>query len=596
MLICAPNCCRFISKSSKRLSKFFGRNDVKASKFAVCAVGILLLGLVRPAMSAAAGAGVPAGAQQQVTHNFDRTAPLPSGQSVRIEHRFGDITVRTHASRDVHVYAAIHVSASSQQDAENYANQIKIQVESSSTGILVRTDYPEHNDSWWGGRNVSMSVEYTIDMPADAPLTIRNKFGKVSVAGLKAATDIDAEQGGVSVHDGHGTQLVRASFGSVELITNDGDADLASTNGSVTASDIKGALTIHDRFGSVRLHRAGASSITNSFGAVEAGDISGDLILRNQNGSVDVTNVNGSADISTSFARITFLNIKQKLACRSQNGAVTGSGVGGSAIIHTSFGNVDVHDIGGPVEVVDQNAKVIVRDVRGGANLKTTFASIDASGIHGDATIASSNAAIHLSDIQGSVDVHTSLGSVSAVDVRGTAHVITGNASVALTGIKEEAYVKTSLGVVKADDIGGRLTVENSNGSVKANNVHGPASVRTSFGSVKLDAIYGSVDVEDQNGTVEVSTASAKSPSGGCNAITIRTSFSPIRVYLDDSAKYDLSAHTSLGRVTSEMPVTTTGIISGDSLNAKINGGGCQLQLMNSNGSIEILKNSSGRR
>src|ERR1019366_419102 len=179
---------------------------------------MILLAAVLPAISDAAPAGRPGGsAQQQVTHNFDRSIPLPSGQSLRIEHRFGDITVRTHASRDVHVSAAIHVSASSQQDAETYANQIQIHIEPSASGVLVRTDYPEHADSWWGGRNTSMSVEYVVELPADAPLTVRNKFGKVNVAGLKAATDIDAEQGSVSVHDGKGTQLVRASFGSVEL-------------------------------------------------------------------------------------------------------------------------------------------------------------------------------------------------------------------------------------------------------------------------------------------------------------------------------------------------------------------------------------------
>jgi hypothetical protein len=36
-------------------------------------------------------------------------------------------------------------------------------------------------------------------------------------------------------------------------------------------------------------------------------------------------------------------------------------------------------------------------------------------------------------------------------------------------------------------------------------------------------------------------------------------------------------------------------MISGDSLNAKINGGGCQLQLTNNNGNIEILKSSTAR-
>ena len=265
---------------------------MKASKLAVCAFGIFLVAAARPAKCAAPDTAVPAragdpaaSAQQQVTHNFDRTIPLPSGQSLRIEHKLGDITVRTHASRDIHVSAAIHVSASSQQDAETFANQIQIHIESSPSGVLIRTDYPEQNDSWWGHNHPSSSVEYTIDMPADAPLTIRNKFGKVSVAGLKAATDVDAENGSISVHDGRGMQMLRATFGAIELIGNEGDADLGVTNGNVTVSDVRGALTLRDKFGavsvaniertatitngngSVRLHHAAGATVTNSFGS-----------------------------------------------------------------------------------------------------------------------------------------------------------------------------------------------------------------------------------------------------------------------------------------------------------------------------------------
>src|ERR1019366_2143844 len=247
MRICEMSCFPSIRKSSRRSNKFFGRNKVKVSKFAVSVVGMILLAAVLPAISDAAPAGRPGGsAQQQVTHNFDRSIPLPSGQSLRIEHKFGDITVRTHVSRDVHVSAAIHVSAFSQQDAETYANQIQIHVESSPSGVLVRTDYPQQNDSWWSHKNFSVSVEYTIDMPQDAPLTVRNKFGKISVAGLKAATDINDEQGSVTVHDGFGT---------------------------VSAANIERATTITSSNGSVRLHHAGTSTVSNSFGFVEVGDI-----------------------------------------------------------------------------------------------------------------------------------------------------------------------------------------------------------------------------------------------------------------------------------------------------------------------------------
>ncbi len=192
--------------------------------------------------------------------------------------------------------------------------------------------------------------------------------------------------------------------------------------------------------------------------------------------------------------------------------------------------------------------------------------------------------------------MHTSFDSVTATGIHRSAHVVTTNSGVSLTDIGGESYVKTSFGSVKAANIAGPLTVEATNTSVKAQSIHGAAMVRTSFGSVKLDDVFGGVDVDNQNGAVEVSVLPAKNPSGGCNAVNLRTSFSPLRIYLDESAKYDVTAHVTFGKVSSELPVTATGISDGESLNGKINGGGCQLQLANNNGGIQILKGGSQKR
>jgi DUF4097 and DUF4098 domain-containing protein YvlB len=129
--------------------------------------------------------------------------------------------------------------------------------------------------------------------------------------------------------------------------------------------------------------------------------------------------------------------------------------------------------------------------------------------------------------------------------------------------------------------------VENTNGSVTARNVKGDASVRTSFSGVTLDTIGGRINVDNQNGAISVT---AVRPSSGCRDILLKTSFSSIRVQIPGGLGYNLSAHTSFGRISSDLPVTSTGNIGGDTLNGTIGGGGCQLQLNDSNGSIEIAK------
>jgi hypothetical protein len=110
--------------------------------------------------------------------------------------------------------------------------------------------------------------------------------------------------------------------------------------------------------------------------------------------------------------------------------------------------------------------------------------------------------------------------------------------------------------------------------------------VRTSFGGVMLDGVGGAVDVDNQNGSVEVRAAG----HAGCQPVSARTAFSVLRVYLPDGANYDVEARTSFGKVRSEHAIAVSGEVGGSSLTGKMGSGGCVLRLINTNGSVEILK------
>jgi len=190
-------------------------------------------------------------------------------------------------------------------------------------------------------------------------------------------------------------------------------------------------------------------------------------------------------------------------------------------------------------------------------------------------------------DARGSVTLKSSFGAIEASNIPKGIRAVTGNGGITLTDIGGDTFAKTSFGSVLAENIGGSLTVQNSNGSVTARNVKGDAGVNTSFAGVTLDTIGGRITVDNQNGAISVT---AMRPANGCRDISLKTSFSSIRVRVPEGLGYNLTARTSFGRISSELPVTSTGSIGGDTLNGTIGSGGCQLQLTDSNGSIEIAK------
>jgi len=527
--------------------------------------GIMLLaGLFLSPLAAAAPNG-----QETATREFQKTLPYTAGQTVSVESKFGEIRIHGSDSREVAISATIHSQAGSQGEAEKFAESVRIDVQQEASGISVRTVVPsEPSFVIRIGRKNSYSVDYDIGVPEDAKLWVKNAFGDVDVRGVHGWSDLETSHGQLNVRGGGSAKLTNA-FGSIEADDLGGNLTVTNSNGTVTVSTIQGAVELKDRFGSITVRNvngmvtisggnapvdltdAGNSKVNNSFGSVNVRNIHGSLTVSNNNGSIDVNTVSGSADINGSFGSITFANVGGYVNCTASNGRVTGGPTGADVYVRTTFGDVSLEEVSGGVDVEDSNGSITAREVKGKSTLKTSFGAIEASGL------------------------------------RKNVKATTGNGRISLTDVGGDAYAKTSFGAVTVQRVNGQLTIENSNGLVTASSVKGDATARTSFGAVTLDDISGSITVDNQNGAVMLS---ADRISTLCKHITVKTSFAPIQVRLPEGAGYNVTAHTSFGRISSDLPVTSSGQLGGDSLSGKIGNGGCTLALTNSNGSIEILK------
>src|SRR6267142_467162 len=504
----------------------------KAGRFRPGSYAILLCAATLLVVSTTARAATPG--QQQVTRDFQKTLSLPSGQSFRIENKFGEVRIHGESSREVKISATIRTQADSREQAQSFADKVQIEVQQTAQGIEVRTQYPEDTRNWFGRKNASYSVDYDIAVPSDAPLLVKNSFGNVNVSGVRSKSEFDNSHGSLNVRDTGSARLTN-SFGSIELNGASGDVSVTDNNGSVQVLQVKGSLEVRNRFGSM-----------------EARNIHGDLMVHDNNGNIDVSNVGGAADITDSFGNVAFSQVKGRVNCTTSNGRVNGSSLFGNAVtIRDSFGELELSNITGTLNAETSNGKITLRSAHGTVELKSSFGAIEAS------------------------------------DIAKGIRAITGNGSITLTDIGGDTFAKTSFGSVSADRINGNLIVENTNGSITARNVKGDAQATTSFAGVTLDSVGGKITVNDQNGGISVTAAR---PASGCRDIALKTSFSSIRVRIPDSLGYHVNAHTSFGRISSDLPIATTGSMSPESLDGTIGSGGCQLQLTNANGSIEITR------
>lgn len=179
--------------------------------------------------------------------------------------------------------------------------------------------------------------------------------------------------------------------------------------------------------------------------------------------------------------------------------------------------------------------------------------------------IDTSGGSIDVADLEGDVDCRTSGGSIRVADIDGRVDCRTSGGSIDVGRIEGSVLAKTS---------GGSIHIDRSGGSVVA---------KTSGGNVTVNEVFGAIEASTSGGSVRATLTSQ--PLADCR---LSTSGGRIEVTLAESIALDLDASTSGGRVEVEMPVLVQGTIGRTSINGRINGGGPQLYLRTSGGSIYV--------
>ena len=181
------------------------------------------------------------------------------------------------------------------------------------------------------------------------------------------------------------------------------------------------------------------------------------------------------------------------------------------------------------------------------------------------------------------VDLKTAGGSISVDDLEGEVTSHTSGGSLEFGRIIGPVKGKTSGGSISLTSCEGRAEVRTSGGSITIGKVRGDVYAHTSGGSIEVEEVMGMIDATTSGGSVTASIT--KQPEHDCR---LTTSGGGVTVYLAEDIKVDVNAGTSGGRVRTDFPVTIRGEISKRSLRAKINGGGPELYLRTSGGSIYI--------
>lgn len=193
---------------------------------------------------------------------------------------------------------------------------------------------------------------------------------------------------------------------------------------------------------------------------------------------------------------------------------------------------------------------------------------------------------IRISEVTGNVNARTAGGSIKVNAIDGPLELHTSGGSLDLADCMGRVDAGTSGGAIKVNGIQGNAKLRTSGGSIHLRQVAGAVVAQTSGGRIEVDALDGSIQGDTSGGGISVRFDSH--PAGDCE---LKTSGGNIDVFLPSDARLDIDAQASGGGVSSDLPVTVAGKIKNSRLQGKLNGGGHNLTLRTSGGSVRLKSN-----
>ncbi len=179
------------------------------------------------------------------------------------------------------------------------------------------------------------------------------------------------------------------------------------------------------------------------------------------------------------------------------------------------------------------------------------------------------------------LDLSTSGGNLNLSDVKGDIKGNTSGGDLDLSKLDGTITVSTSGGNVYARELTGTLDLETSGGDIVVESSSGVLKTETSGGNIKITDVDAEVRASTSGGNIRARLQSNK-------GIRLSTSGGNITLALPSTATGDVDADATGGNVSCDLPFQ--GKIKDDNMRGKINGGGSEISLETSGGSIEIVE------
>ncbi len=248
-------------------------------------------------------------AQERVSKTVEKSFSLTNAGELRLENKYGNITLTGWDQDEVKVTTAIRVNHRKRSNAEDLLDRIRPKFTSGGNYVGVVSEIINKNTGWFAdffNRNnpidfdrSHVQIDYEVFLPRKATLKVTNRFGDVVLQGWSGPLNTLIEHGDLWIGDNLARADIILKFGKLRA-RNIEYADLNLKNGELDMEDVQ----------TLRLNSSGTDMKINTINSLEVYSNKDDISL------AEVGKMYGTLQFSTlNLERLTkSADMKMKIA------------------------------------------------------------------------------------------------------------------------------------------------------------------------------------------------------------------------------------------------------------------------------------------
>lgn len=206
--------------------------------------------------------------ESEKTKKISRSFNVGASDKLILDNRYGKVHINTWDKNEITVNIDITAKASSDSRAQEILETITVEEEKSANIIGFRTRIGKMSGNNWG-KNSGYTINYTVSMPKQNPLQVKNMYGDMYLADYNGNGDISLSYGSMKLGKLGGASTVKLAYGSGSnsiAQLKQGSLDLAYSKLTLEETD---KLELTNSYSDINIGQAGAVNMSSKYGSVE---------------------------------------------------------------------------------------------------------------------------------------------------------------------------------------------------------------------------------------------------------------------------------------------------------------------------------------